>query len=345
MSIRDKILLSIVTSLSFFIILIYLCLSNIILNNCHQIEVKNISNDIHSHKNSPIVGSLLLGRYLTAEHIQDLETRLSMKINIDEFVQDKTDNNYLDKLAEIEKHQDKQDLPALIDVMDKNNLAAYTLIKDIESKPVSILKVEQSREIYQTGEISLRYFLISLVILWLFFSYLTILLDNLIITRLIYISKMLKLINVNNVERRLKVSGNDELAFLSQSINYLYGHPMGDDCLIKIASLLNNLSLFPQGLAARYGGEEFGIILPNTGYQNAIEVAKKVQQQVKQAEIVHESSSLACKYITISIGIATVIPRQGLSIRCLIETADEQLYHSKHQGRDRISVNLLSNLK
>ena len=46
MSIRDKILLSIVTSLSFFIILIYLCLSNIILNNCHQIEAKIIYKDI-----------------------------------------------------------------------------------------------------------------------------------------------------------------------------------------------------------------------------------------------------------------------------------------------------------
>lgn len=214
----------------------------------------------------------------------------------------------------------------------------------------------------------------------------------------------------------LKVNGNDELALLSKSINYLldkiavytnelnrqilidgltqipnrknfdeylqqhweycletqqplslilfdidffkkyndtYGHPRGDDCLIKIATIVNNLSLFPQGLAARYGGEEFGIILPNADYQNAIEVAKKVQQQVKKAEIVHESSSLACKYVTISIGIATVIPRQGLSPRRLIEIADEQLYYSKDQGRDlpkaalreRISVNLVSHLK
>ena len=115
-----------------------------------------------------------------------------------------------------------------------------------------------------------------------------------------------------------------------------YGHPAGDQCLIDVAQALVRASRRPADLVARYGGEEFAVILPNTNQSGAIRVAQAMKAQIKRLNIPHKFSQVSSQ-ITMSMGIATIIPQPNSSYEPLIKAADEALYTAKLQGRDRIS--------
>lgn len=115
-----------------------------------------------------------------------------------------------------------------------------------------------------------------------------------------------------------------------------YGHPAGDQCLIDVAQALVRASRRPADLVARYGGEEFAVILPNTNQSGAVRVAQAMKTQIKRLNIPHKFSKISPR-ITMSMGIATIIPRPNSSYEPLIKAADDALYAAKLQGRDRIS--------
>ena len=92
----------------------------------------------------------------------------------------------------------------------------------------------------------------------------------------------------------------------------------------------------PADLVARYGGEEFAVILPNTSQSGAIRVAQAMKSQIKRLNIPHKFSQVSSR-LTMSMGIATVVPQPNSSYEPLIKAADEALYTAKLQGRDRIS--------
>lgn len=117
--------------------------------------------------------------------------------------------------------------------------------------------------------------------------------------------------------------------------NDRYGHLAGDDCLRKIAQTINKTVKRSADLVARYGGEEFAIILPNISGKNAAKVAELIHRAISQLQINHLTSTVS-QYITISIGVASVIPTQGESPKTLIAKADNALYQAKEEGRDRI---------
>jgi diguanylate cyclase (GGDEF)-like protein len=122
--------------------------------------------------------------------------------------------------------------------------------------------------------------------------------------------------------------------------NDTYGHVNGDLCLKKIADILRKTAKRPGDLAARYGGEEFAVILPNTPQEGAVHLANVILQKVRDSQIPHRTS-LISHYVTISIGIATVIPPNNtLPETILIKAADRALYQAKQQGRDRALVSL-----
>jgi diguanylate cyclase (GGDEF)-like protein len=125
-----------------------------------------------------------------------------------------------------------------------------------------------------------------------------------------------------------------------KSYNDTYGHLAGDECLIKIAQALRNATRQTSDLVARYGGEEFVVVLPNTNSSGAECVAKNIINQVKNLQIPHISSNLS-DYITISLGVATIIPNQGGSPKMLLQIADQLLYQSKQQGRNTYSIKCL----
>ncbi len=119
-----------------------------------------------------------------------------------------------------------------------------------------------------------------------------------------------------------------------KSYNDTYGHLAGDDCLRQVARVIKNLLEKSKNLVARYGGEEFAVILPDTNRQGAISVAQRIQNVIKKLYIVHEKSMVS-DFISVSLGISSIIPTPDLSPQTLINRADTALYCAKQQGRDR----------
>lgn len=122
-----------------------------------------------------------------------------------------------------------------------------------------------------------------------------------------------------------------------KSYNDKYGHLCGDDCLKKVAKSISENLKRPGDLSARYGGEEFAVLLPDTDGSSAVMVAESIRSAIKELGIIHEGSKV-CSHVTISIGIATLIPEQGSIPTLLIDFADTALYQAKHEGRDRLNV-------
>ncbi len=117
--------------------------------------------------------------------------------------------------------------------------------------------------------------------------------------------------------------------------NDTYGHVMGDDCLKKVAWALNETLSRPTDLCARYGGEEFAAVLPQTGEAGAVRAAERMQAAIAHLKIPHASSSIN-PYITVSIGMASMVPQPQRSPAGLVDEADQFLYRAKQQGRNRI---------
>jgi diguanylate cyclase (GGDEF)-like protein len=122
-----------------------------------------------------------------------------------------------------------------------------------------------------------------------------------------------------------------------KNYNDKYLHPNGDKCLIKVAMALRNTVRRSGDLVARYGGEEFAVILPNTDALGAVSVAEKIRLAVADLQITHESSAIA-PYVTVSVGVSTIIPTHESEFQTLIDTADRALYQAKSQGRDRVKM-------
>ncbi|WP_426777756.1 diguanylate cyclase domain-containing protein [Lusitaniella coriacea] len=116
-----------------------------------------------------------------------------------------------------------------------------------------------------------------------------------------------------------------------------YHHQAGDECLKQVAQLLEEVAKRPDDLVARYGGEEFAIILPNTDVGGATQVAQGIGEQTQQLHLPHEKSPIA-PYITLSVGVSSVVPHPDTSWKTLIATADRALYKAKELGRDRFCI-------
>lgn len=123
--------------------------------------------------------------------------------------------------------------------------------------------------------------------------------------------------------------------------NDYYGHQIGDDCLHHIAQYLQTHIRKEHDLVARYGGEEFAFIFPTTSAESALQKAKTICQGVENLAIEHKYSPF--KKITASIGVTAFIPTPDMTLKSLIELADNALYKSKEYGRNQAS--LVTNLK
>ncbi|MCG6933025.1 MAG: diguanylate cyclase [Gallionella sp.] len=109
------------------------------------------------------------------------------------------------------------------------------------------------------------------------------------------------------------------------------GHPAGDQCLVKVARFLNTFSRRPGDLALRYGGEEFGLFLVNTGLEQAHAIAESVRMGIHDLSILYSGT----KRMTVSAGVASVVPDNDHEYGLLIKEADSALYRSKQAGRNQ----------
>lgn len=119
--------------------------------------------------------------------------------------------------------------------------------------------------------------------------------------------------------------------------NDTYGHQGGDNCLKEVAETLGCLIKRPPDIVCRYGGEEFVIILPETDEEGARVVAERLRNGIQDLRILHAGSRVS-KFVTISLGVASIIPNKYISANELIERADKALYKAKLDGRNRCSV-------
>ncbi len=112
-----------------------------------------------------------------------------------------------------------------------------------------------------------------------------------------------------------------------------YGHQAGDECLRQVARVLRENLGRTGDLVARYGGEEFVFIAPVTDGENALRLAQDICQTLQALALPHELSDFGC--VTLSIGVAALIPERGETADLLVKMADEALYRAKAQGRNR----------
>ena len=122
-----------------------------------------------------------------------------------------------------------------------------------------------------------------------------------------------------------------------KTYNDTYGHPGGDECLRQVAGAIGNAVDRPADLVARYGGEEFAVILPNTAIQGAVVVAEHIRTKIAALQLPHAGSQVS-QYVTVSLGIASIVPASESATSILIAAADQALYQAKRLGRDRIQV-------
>ncbi len=122
-----------------------------------------------------------------------------------------------------------------------------------------------------------------------------------------------------------------------KSYNDTYGHQAGDDALVRVAQTL--ASAVPRGsdIVARFGGEEFLILLSHSTLTDAARLAEQMLRSVSDLRIEHRSSPTA-PFVTISLGIAAVVPDSFTAPESLIREADDALYQAKQEGRNRYAV-------
>ncbi|MBL1178632.1 diguanylate cyclase domain-containing protein [Pantanalinema sp. GBBB05] len=146
------------------------------------------------------------------------------------------------------------------------------------------------------------------------------------------------------VEWQRHLREQSPLALILIDIDYFkryndhYGHQGGDECLIQVAQTIAQVPQRPNDLVARYGGEEFAAILPNTTLDGGLTIAEAMRQAIAALAIPHAKSEVhSC--ITLSLGVAALIPTLDTQATHLIAQADAALYRAKQQGRNQAIAN------
>ncbi|NRR30174.1 diguanylate cyclase [Oxalobacteraceae bacterium] len=115
-----------------------------------------------------------------------------------------------------------------------------------------------------------------------------------------------------------------------------YGHQAGDDCLRRLAAVLSASVQRATDLAARYGGEEFVFIAPATTLDDALIIAEHIRSAL--AALMQEHAKSPLGQVTISIGVAAMVPDAREQASALLLAADQALYRAKSAGRNRVAA-------
>jgi diguanylate cyclase (GGDEF)-like protein len=113
-----------------------------------------------------------------------------------------------------------------------------------------------------------------------------------------------------------------------------YGHQEGDACLRQVAATIDACAKRPGEMAARYGGEEFAVILPASDLESARRFGDMLCKAIRQLAIVHQQNESGI--VTISVGVASLTPKDDEARQNLLAAADMALYMAKNAGRNRV---------
>ncbi|RKZ51523.1 MAG: diguanylate cyclase response regulator [Candidatus Parabeggiatoa sp. nov. 3] len=143
-------------------------------------------------------------------------------------------------------------------------------------------------------------------------------------------------------EWRRAIRGFSRLSLIIIDIDYFrlfnenYGCTAGDDCLKQVAQALNQKAKRSTDLLARYQGEQFACLLPLTEAKGAFVMANKLRDCIISLNMPHGYSAVA-DHVTISQGIATLLPYPHSEATKLIVSAEKALELAKLEGRNQIS--------
>ena len=119
-----------------------------------------------------------------------------------------------------------------------------------------------------------------------------------------------------------------------KNINDTHGHKAGDIVLQKLGHILRE-TLRTVDITGRMGGEEFAILMPETNFQEAAEMAERLRETVARSDVILEAGLPL--HFSVSIGVATM-KSKDVNIDMLINQADEALYQAKNTGRNKVCL-------
>jgi diguanylate cyclase (GGDEF)-like protein len=119
-----------------------------------------------------------------------------------------------------------------------------------------------------------------------------------------------------------------------KAYNDAFGHPAGDECLKRVARAVDAVARRPLDRAGRTGGEEFVVVLHAAPGEAALRIGEKLRGAVESLGVPHPST--ASGRVTVSLGVATLIPDADTVPSDLLDLADAALYDAKRAGRNRV---------
>lgn len=146
--------------------------------------------------------------------------------------------------------------------------------------------------------------------------------------------------NCFDSEWRRAIRTQDSIALIMIDIDHFkkyndrYGHQAGDDCLRQVCDALKDYAQRSGELIGRYGGEEFVVLLPRMTLVRAQVLAESMCRRIASLNIEHGESM--DNKVTISIGIAAMVPSMTDESANLLRIADRCLYRAKADGRNRV---------
>ncbi|CAE6935425.1 diguanylate cyclase (GGDEF domain) with PAS/PAC sensor [Pseudomonas marincola] len=146
-----------------------------------------------------------------------------------------------------------------------------------------------------------------------------------------------------DIEWKRAMRESSQLSLVMIDVDYFkkyndhFGHVAGDEVLRMLGKAMDAACSRASDLAARYGGEEFVMVLPGTSSGGARLQAEKLRRAVEELNIAHNMPAEG-SHVTISIGVATMVPQQGQDPVGLVEKADQGLYQAKAGGRNQVGI-------
>ncbi|MCW8828231.1 MAG: GGDEF domain-containing protein [Gammaproteobacteria bacterium] len=141
-----------------------------------------------------------------------------------------------------------------------------------------------------------------------------------------------------NKEMRRSIRNQSVISLIMVDVDYFkeyndeWGHLGGDQCLVNIGQALSAYCHRASDLGARLGGDEFAVILGGTDFAESQKVAEAILKAINDLKMVFDES----RQITVSMGVASIIPNERQNEEFLLQEADKALYSAKLAGRNRV---------
>ena len=173
-----------------------------------------------SQGEGPIRGTLVMGRYLDAAEIERLAEATRMPLTLHEFNAPQLPPDFRAVRSSLSAES-----PILVRPIDEQSVAGYALVKDIYGKPALVLRADMPRDIYQQGQTTVSYLILSIVGVGLLFGLGTILLlERQVLSRLFRLSRSVMSIGTSgDLSARVAIEGEDEISNLASTINGMLG--------------------------------------------------------------------------------------------------------------------------